>query len=143
MQISKDLGTIGRYLRRQKHMYMEPLGLKGLHAGFLADICREPGISQDGLAQRIGVDKSNIARQAAILEEKGFLYRSQGQDKRVLCLYPTEKTLALFPGLCSSMEQWEQTLLQDLSGEEIQQLSSLLAKVQARASKEVLCGKIR
>lgn len=135
MQISKDLGTIARYLRRQKHMYMEPLGLKGLHAGFLADICREPGISQDGLAQRIGVDKSNIARQAAILEEKGFLYRSQGQDKRVLCLYPTEKTLALFPGLQSAMEQWEQTLLQDLTQQEKDQLNSLLAKLCDRVKK--------
>lgn len=143
MHISKDITAVSRYLRRHRSRYMEPLGLKGLHANFLTDVCRSPGISQDGLAQQIGIDKSNVARQAAMLEEAGFLRREPAKnDKRVLCLYPTEKTLELLPGLQAAMEQWEQTLLQDLTPQEAQQLAGLLARVRARVEQEEPDGKI-
>lgn len=143
MQISRDIGSVFRYLRRQRSAYMEPLGLKGLHAGFLRDVCMNPGISQDGLAQRIGIDKSNVARQASMLEESGFLRREPAkQDKRVLCLYPTEKTLALLPGLEAATKQWEQTLVQDLTPQETELFAGLLARVRDRALKEDPDGKI-
>ena len=137
MQISKDLAAIGRYLRRQRTGYMAPLGLKGLHARLLALMLDTPGLSQDQLAQRAGFDKSNIARQVALLEEAGYLQRlPDPQDKRVLQLLPTEKTLALQPSLQAAMEAWEQQLLRTLTDEEKAVLTELLEKLRAAAEDE-------
>ena len=137
MQISKDLAAIGRYLRRQRTGYMAPLGLKGLHARLLALILDTPGLSQDQLAQRAGFDKSNIARQVALLEEAGYLQRlPDPQDKRVLQLLPTEKTLALQPSLQAAMEAWERQLLRTLTEEEKAVLTGLLEKLRAAAEDE-------
>ena len=137
MEISKDLAAIGRYMRRQRNGYMAPLGLKGIHARLLLHILRTPGISQDGLAQRAGFDKSNIARQVALLEEKGYLRRSPDpQDKRVMQLFPTEPTLALEAELLEAMEQWETQLMKRLSQQEQQTFAALLKKVCAAAMED-------
>ena len=137
MQISKDIAAVGRYLRRQRNRYMAPLGLKSIHARLLLDILEHPGISQDGLAQKAGFDKSNIARQVAVLEDAGYIRRCPAaNDKRTLELTPTEKTLALQPQLLSAMEQWEEKLLVSLSKEEKQQLSSLLEKLRTAAMED-------
>ena len=137
MEISRDFAAVGRYLRRQRNRIMAPLGLKGIHARLLQHILEEPGISQDGLAQRAGFDKSNIARQVAVLEEAGFLERRPGvQDKRVLQVYPTEKTLSLQPQLMGAMEQWEAQLLKNLTPRETQTLVSLLEKVRLAATED-------
>ncbi len=141
MQITKDLAAIGRYLRRCRHQYMAPFGLKSIHARLLIEVCENPGISQDGLGQKLGFDKSNITRQAAFLEEAGYLTRKQGQDKRVLALYPTDKTAQLLPGLQEAMQEWEHSLLRELTAREQETLSLLLAKLRATAEREDRDGK--
>ena len=124
-------------MRRYRREYMAPYGLKGIHARLFMAICRTPGCSQDQLAKRMWFDKSTIARQMELLEKKEFITRQPSEkDKRVLCVYPTEKMLAVYPDLKNAMEQWEQTLLQDLTEDEQQQLNSLLAKIRERVNKE-------
>lgn len=136
-QFSSNFNAVDRYLRRYRREYMAPLGLKGIHARLFMAICRTPGSSQDQLAKRMWFDKSTIARQMEFLEKKGFITRQPSQkDKRALCVYPTEKMLAIQPDLKNSMEQWESTLLQDLTEDEKQQLNMLLAKVRDRVNKE-------
>jgi DNA-binding MarR family transcriptional regulator len=136
LRFTKDISAVSRYLRRQRDRYMEPLGMKSLHARFLLEVCRSPGITQDQLTQLLGFDKSSVARHAAFLEEKGYLSRQAGSDKRVLLLHPTEKTLTLEPELTRHMNLWEQTLLRDLSPEEQHTLLELLHRVRARAEQE-------
>ena len=137
MQISKDIAAVGRYLRRQRNRYMAPLGLKSIHARLLLDVLDHPGISQDGLAQKAGFDKSNIARQVAVLEDAGYIRRNpSASDKRVLELSPTEKTLALQPQLLSAMEQWEEKLLANLTTAEKQLLTGLLDKLRTAAMED-------
>ena len=50
---------------------LTPLGLKSCHSSYIAAICACPGITQDQLARRIFINKSNVARQLVILEEDG------------------------------------------------------------------------
>ena len=136
-QFSTSFNAVDRYLRRFRREYMAPYGLKGIHARLFMAICRTPGCSQDQLAKRMWFDKSTIARQMELLEKKGFITRKASEtDKRVLCVYPTEQMLQMQPGLKEAMEQWEKTLLQDLTEEEKQQLNSLLAKLRERVNKE-------
>lgn len=136
MRFTKDISAISRYLRRQRDRYMAPLGMKSIHARFLMEVCRTPGITQDQLTQLLGFDKSSVARHAAFLEENGYLTREAGADKRVLQLQPTEKTRLLEPELTRQMNLWEQTLLQELSPEEQQTLLDLLRRVRSRAEQE-------
>lgn len=136
-QFSSNFNAVDRYLRRYRREYMAPLGLRGIHARLFMVICRTPGCSQDQIAKRMWFDKSTIARQMELLENKGFITRQPSEkDKRVLCVYPTQQMLDFQPGLQAAMEQWEQTLLQDLTQEEKDQLNSLLAKVRERVNKE-------
>ena len=136
-QFSRYVNIIDRYLRRHRREYMEPLGLKGIHARLVMAVCRTPGCSQDQLAKRMGFDKSTIARQLEVMESMEFVERRPSEtDKRVLCVYPTEKMLSFQPGLKQAMEAWERELLSDLTPEEQEQLNALLVKVRARAEVE-------
>lgn len=137
MQFSKDVALIAKYFRQHRNRYVEPFGLKGMHARMLIDVCEHPGLSQDRLAQRMSIDKSNVARQVAVLEEDGFVLRKpSGEDKRVMCLYPTQKTLELLPGLQEETDRWEQVLLGVLSPEERAQLLQLLHRVRTHIEGE-------
>ena len=85
----------------------------------VTEICAQPGISQDKLARIICINKSNIARQAAALEEGGFIRRCCcDKDKRIMRLFPTEKTLELLPEINRIMTSWQQRLTQDLTQQE-------------------------
>ncbi len=130
MGFSRDIALIARHFRRQRNQYMEALQLKGCHARYLIEICQAPGITQDGLTRLLGVDKSNVARQVAFLEEAGYLERRSSEaDKRVLRLHPTEKTMELLPGIQAAAAQWETDALQQLSADEQAQLTALLSKL--------------
>ena len=134
---SGNVNAIDRWLRRRRREYMEPEGLKGIHARLIMAVSRTPGCSQDQLAKRMWFDKSTIARQLALLENLGFVTRTASQtDKRVLCVYPTEKMLAFQPGLRQAMESWEEELLHDLTCAEKEQLNSLLGKLRHKIDGE-------
>ena len=55
-------------------------------------IRKNPGITQAGIRDQLGIDKGAMARQIASLEAKGFLIRKENpQDGRSQLLYATEK----------------------------------------------------
>jgi len=134
-QIIRDMTEITRCGAQYRADQLEPLDLKGCHASYLTEICAHPGISQDKLAKRICINKSNVARQAAILEEKGFLTRlPSSTDKRIMELYPTQKTLDLLPQISGVLKCWENCITGDLTEEEKELLARTLAKMKARAT---------
>ena len=134
-QIIRDIIEIARCSVQYRTDRLAPMGLKSIHASYLTEICASPGISQDKLAQRICINKSNVARHAVILEEEGFIIRKPScADKRVMELYPTEKTLELLPQLSQILKCWEGCIAGTLTPEEIEQLSGLLAKMKTRAT---------
>ena len=133
--ISRDITEIARCCAQYKVDMLSPMGLKGCHASYLSEICACPGISQDKLAQKICINKSNVARQAAILEEDGFIIRKPSEaDKRCMELYPTEKTLELMPRITGILECWDQCLTQELTDEEITMVTAILERMKEKAS---------
>ena len=135
-QIIRDMLEISRCGVQYRADNLAQYGLKSIHASYLTEICANPGISQDRLAQLICINKSNVARQVAVLEEDGFVRRVPSEaDKRVMELYPTEKTLELLPGIRDILRCWEGCITQDLSEEEKECLSSFLSKMSDRASR--------
>ena len=134
-QIIKDMTEITRCGVQYRLDCLTPMGLKACHASYLTEICRTPGISQDGLARMICINKSNVARQAAVLEEEGFITRKPAaSDKRVMELYPTQKALDLLPQISDILKKWEVCITSELTEDEIEVLSSLLARLKDKAA---------
>ena len=134
-QIIRDITEIARCGAQYRSDNLAALGLKGCHASYLTEICTNPGLSQDRLARLICINKSNVARQVATLEEEGFIIRKPSiADKRVMELYPTEKTLELLPQISQVQTQWEACLTQDLTEEEHALFSKILSRIKDRAS---------
>ena len=132
--ITRGISEIARYGMQYRTERMKALGLNGSHPNYLVEICADPGISQNRLAQRLCFNKSNVARQVAFLEENGFVTCTPSpKDKRVTKLYPTEKTLALLPQISAMLDAWEKHLTQDLSPEDKAALAALLARLKERA----------
>lgn len=133
--IIRDITEITRCGVQYRTDAFAPMGLKACHGSYLLEICGRPGISQEQLAASICINKSNVARQAAALEEAGFIQRRIcGKDKRVMRLYPTEKTLALLPEIEQIMDSWQATLTQDLTEDEQLLLERMLGQLLRRAS---------
>lgn len=134
-QLDKDITEITRCGAQYRAECLASMGLKGCHASYLSEVCADPGISQDKLAQRICINKSNVARQIVVLEEDGFVIRkSSPNDKRIMELYPTEKTIQMLPQIKKILSAWENWLTQDLSEEEAVIVANALAKMKARAT---------
>ena len=133
--IIRDITDIARCGAQYRTEALAPMGLKACHASYLMEICAHPGISQDQLAARICINKSNVARQAAILEEEGFITRTPSvTDKRIMQLHPTQKTLDLLPQISPILRQWEACLTSELSEEEKALLEKLLCAMKEKAS---------
>ena len=111
------------------------LGLKSCHASYLDTICACPGITQDQLARRIFINKSNVARQLAVLEEDGFVERRPSpEDKRAIQVFPTEKARDCLPEIIRIFRCWESFVAQDLTEAERNTLVAMLEKMKARSA---------
>ncbi len=135
-RIIKDMTEITRCGAQYRLDQLSPMGLKACHASYLTEICAQPGISQEQLARRICINKSNVARQVAVLEEEGFVTRCPSPaDKRVMEVYPTEKALELLPRIHNILLLWEECIAGDLTPQEQQILQKLLSAMKEKAAK--------
>ena len=134
-KIVESISAVFRSGVRYRTDRLEPLGISSRQGAFLLDICAQPGISQDALARRGSINKSNVTRQVSALEEMGYISRRGcDKDKRVMRLYPTEKALAIEGQIRSVMESWNSALTEALTGEEQAQLAALLDRLRTRAA---------
>lgn len=130
-QLLKDIGRFGRAYREEK---LAPLGITARHGLYLREIGLAPGISQEQLAGRIGINKSNVARQVASLEEEGYIQRRAcGMDKRILRLHLTQKAEAILPNILEVMDAWEQLLVEGLTEAEKTALETMLLRIRDSA----------
>ena len=97
-----------------------------------------PGMSQEQLARHVCLDKCNVTRHLAKLEEGGYVERRPGEaDKRVTLVYPTAKLEEMVPVIRGISEEWTDYLLEGLSEEEVEQLKTTLLKIARRAKEYV------
>lgn len=134
-ELTHNITDIARCTVQYRSEALAPLGLKGCHCSYLSVICACPGITQEQLAKRIFINKSNVARQLVILEEGGFVERRACcQDKRAVRVYPTEKALAVLPRINEVLSEWEICLTRELSEEEKRLLGQMLSKIKVHAA---------
>jgi len=109
--------------------------LKGWHHTYILAICKNPGLSQDELARHIAVNKSNVARNLAHLEESGYVKREiSSKDRRVINVFPTQKMLDIFPKVKAITMEWNNYLAEDLTPDEFEQFQSILERLTQKAA---------
>ena len=129
-----NITHIARCASQYRAEELAAFGLKACHASYLVTICRCPGITQDQLAKRIFINKSNVARQLAVLEEGCFVERKPSpEDKRATLVYPTQKALDILPQIHRVFRDWEAFVAQDLTEEERALAVKMLEKIHARS----------
>lgn len=132
--IVRHLTAISRCGMEYRKKYLEPVGMDARHARFLFEVCDKPGISQEGLARRLLVDKSTVTRLGTLLEENGYICRQVcTEDRRITRIHPTEKTLQVLPKIQEAWDTWEARITEDLTQEEIEILTTLLRKMKISA----------
>ena len=88
--------------------------LGACHHSYVLTICHHPGISQEELSSHIYINKSNVTRHLAYLEEHGYVKRTQSEtDKRVMHVYPTQKMLDVLPNIKQIIGEWNAYLTAD------------------------------
>lgn len=134
----KMINRIARLSSLYREKEFKKLGLGEMHHAYILTICTEPGISQEELACKICINKSNVARQMVQLEEKGFVTRKNDEkDARRLRLFPTEKALNLEPEIRSILASWNQHLLSALPAEQQEILLTELQAIVDKAESEI------
>ena len=114
---------------------LESIGLNGGQHTYILNICRNPGVSQEQLSRLLYINKSNVARQLANLEQNGFVTRvPDGEDRRILRVYPTQKALDACPVVQKVLADWQNYVMADFTPEEREQLTGLMQRVVERAA---------
>lgn len=134
--LMRQINVVSRCGARYRAEEFKRFGLSAPHHSYILNICKNPGISQEQLAEHICVDKSNVTRQLALLEELSYIERRQSEkDRRVTLVYPTEKARAIVGEVGKIVGFWNEYITMDLNDEELSLLSGALQKIANRAKK--------
>ncbi|MGX8795781.1 MarR family winged helix-turn-helix transcriptional regulator [Fusibacter sp. JL298sf-3] len=134
MELVKRISIIHRYGRS----YMEDCMLdKSIGSGqytFILYLFAHNGVSQDTISHALAVDKATTTRAIQKLERQGFIYREKHpEDARVNLVFLTEKGKAVRNELAAFGSEWEETLLEGFTEEEIQLIDVLIGKLTSNA----------
>ncbi len=129
---------ISRCANLYRNGKLEHEGLNGYQHVYILKICKNPGISQDRLAQMIYINKSNVTRQLSMLEQNGFITRVPCEkDRRVMRVFPTQKAHDIYPKVKALSVQWNGYLAEDFTEEQCRLLASMLERVLEKAVAKV------
>ncbi len=132
--LTRCISVTARCSALRRSQAFKNLGITGCQHTYILNVCRNPGISQEQLANKIYIHKSNVARQVALLDKAGFLTRTaSSQDKRVVLIYPTNKAEAAYPVILQTLKEWHDYLIMDFSKEEQLLLEKMMNHVMDRA----------
>lgn len=132
--ISGKVNKLSRSLGAYRNARIDDKNLLPHHYSLVLAICREEGRSQEQLTEVLCLNKSTVARALASLEEKGYVRRAPSDtDRRVLLVYPTEKTRALYPIVRQVTEEWNAKVAEGISEEELAVCESVLKRMQQKA----------
>lgn len=134
----KYISLISRCSIQHQGEKFSAIGLKGNQCGYLFQVCREPGLSQDQLSQRLHVNRSNVTRQLVMLEKNGFVERRKDPgDARILSVHPTQKALDNIGLIRKTLHEYSDFLTEDFTPEEKAQFIGFLERAASRADEGV------
>ena len=114
---------------------LEGTELGDQHYPYIITVCRNPGISQDAIARKLFINKSNVTRSLSYLETHGFVTREQSsEDRRITLVYPTEKAHDILPTVRSIIRGWNAYITEGFTEEELEMYMDMTARLAARAA---------
>ena len=137
----KMLNNISRSQAVYRHNKISAEDLQSGHYAYVLSICREPGRSQEDIAEELCVNKSTVARNLNYLEEHGYILRkSLPNDKRQFSVYPTEKMQKVLPEIKAVSSEWMNLLSEGIPEEQLDIFNSVLLRMQTRAREIIESG---
>lgn len=134
MTLMRCISVISRCATQFRNDRFEGTGLSGYQYAYILNVCRNPGISQEGLAKAIYVNKSNVARQVAKLENNGYIERRMcATNRRITEVYPTQKTYDILPLVCQVLGDWNAYITEGYTDEMREHMINMLQQVMERA----------
>jgi MarR family transcriptional regulator, organic hydroperoxide resistance regulator len=109
-----------------------PLQLKLPHYDIMANIFRFPNMTQQELANRLVVGRSNLSMLLPELERRGLVVRkSDSADKRIRRLFLTDNGVSLTREALAIHTRVIENMMEALSAEECEQLGDYMRRVGA------------
>ena len=134
IHMMRNINIIARCAVLYRDSELAGTGLGGCQTPYVIALCRTPGLTQEQLAKELHVNRSSVARQAALLEKAGFVTRVRSDaDKRAVQVFPTEKMRRMEPVIRRVNANWRLRLTEVLTEKEMDALEELLARLAARA----------
>ncbi len=137
----RSFNILSRCVAMWRCQHLEGVSLKGCHHSYVYALCRNPGLSQDELAQRLFINKSNVTRHLSFLEEQGYVKREADPvDRRVTKVYPTEKMRSLLPKMREVTEEFKAAVSQGIPEEDMEVFLRVLDRMSQNAASNVQYG---
>ncbi|MDC7222285.1 MAG: winged helix DNA-binding protein [Spirochaetales bacterium] len=96
------------------------------------------GISQEGVVQKLKIDKSACAKSVRRLIENDFIFKVRDEkDKRAYCLHCTDKGKEMIPIIRDIVEEVDQILTSGMDKREREQFSRLCALITENARRHL------
>lgn len=135
--LMRQIGVISRCASMFRTDKLKERGsdLGNCHHSYILLLCRNPGISQDAIAKKICINKSNVTRHVSQLEKLGYVERRQSdEDKRVVLVYPTQKAYDALPTVKEVVHEWKEYITEEISAEELELVADVLHRMARRAA---------
>ncbi len=140
--IMKKINTISRCAVLYRNDALNDKSLTPLYHSYVIIISKNPGISQDELANELCINKSTVTRGLANLENEGYVERRADKtDKRILRVYPTDKMAKMLPKVRSVLKDWNKYLTDDIDEKDIEVFQSVLERITDRAKQYMKNGR--
>ncbi|MDF0728125.1 MarR family transcriptional regulator [Cytobacillus sp. S13-E01] len=90
----------------------------------------QDGLTQNDVAIKLAKDKTNIARMSHVLEQKGFIRRTNcPKDKRSQRLYLTEEGMKLKDSVICIAEEFNNIVCNGITAKELSEVRKILSKM--------------
>jgi DNA-binding MarR family transcriptional regulator len=124
------LARLGEASRRRFHKALEPEGLHPRHFGVMTMIAAQPGMSQQQLHEKTGIDPSSMVAVIDELQGRGLAERRPDpQDRRARQVFLTEQGLATLERIRGLAANLQREFFGALTAEERKTLHALLRKL--------------
>jgi DNA-binding MarR family transcriptional regulator len=134
--LSHHLSTILTAVADECNEGLKGTDLRGVQLFYLLAVCRDPGLSQDALADRLGVNGSSVTRQIGELQSLGYVERRRNKnDGRQWLVEPTDRAFAVLPLLVEVLGDVQSALMRDMSPEETELFLDLSERVAKNAAR--------
>jgi DNA-binding MarR family transcriptional regulator len=124
------LSTTGYAIARRFRELLAPVGLEPREFALLRGVATTEGVTQQAIAERMGVAASRMVALVDSLEARGLLERRQNpDDRRARALFLTDDGRALLERAFAVAVEHEQLLTSELDPGEREQLLELLSRI--------------